>query len=198
LSFARKLGYTFAPESPKWLGWVLMRMTRREASNALHREQATAAIKDALTRRIIVAIGKRGSDERYIALPPPVLPGHDLVSDQLVDPPRPREVAIDIDTINDLGASHPAAFALLLMLRAEHSSRLHRAIFEIDELKLARKLGWPTPRLSSAVIYLLRSERLFRVGHQYVDKAGIGSTFSQLPEGERYKRADRKKAAAPC
>jgi hypothetical protein len=73
-----------------WIGWPIVRETRRDASNVKHRAEVEAALASAVARGIIVVIRHHSAKMRYYGRPPPIPAEHVLVSDQIVDPPAPK------------------------------------------------------------------------------------------------------------
>jgi hypothetical protein len=174
--------------SPHWVGYPLCRASRRDVANHQHRAEVEAALRNATKRGVVVTVAKRGSKLRYFVRPPKVEPGHVLVSDQIVDPPKPMRklspapkptkqpkveptvvppptpppIALKVATICDLVGT-PPALALLAWLRVMHGEA-GKSNFRLDVFRLAADLRWAVPRVNAAMAELTRRELIVSKG----------------------------------
>jgi hypothetical protein len=194
--------YSNDPRNPRWIGFPLGRVSRRDVSNREHRQQIEAVLASAVARRVVVIIKRRGSPLRYYAPPIAVEPGQEIIVDEIVPPPpvkfspapkpgrprkveqlpavvvpepppRPPELSIRHAVINDLRRS-PNAFMLLSWLKVEYPDG---KTFDLKMLDVARRMDWATPRVVAALCELLRRDYLYARG-QFQVNAGFDGSYS--------------------
>jgi hypothetical protein len=206
--------FSDSQHSPSWIGWPLARISRRNVSDAEHRRQIEVALASAIERGIVCTIARRGSKLRYFARPVVPEPGCEIVSDELVPPPKPMRklapapkpskpdvvpeppvevvadtVAVPARIVRELSRVAPNALTLLMLLKLDYGQE--RGSFNLIVFELARRYNMAPQRINTALLSLVAKGLIIDQHREYT---GIDGRYGWLPARARW--ASKPGAAA--